>query len=960
MRTDKTSSLHSHLPLFLGILASTRSPSSPRGITLAVSLTFKSTELLLVASSQENMPVPQPSSSRSGEAMVLDVDSVSTDSGSRIATAADNEADFLWELRKYVLLQATLAASVTYSAGLSPPGGVWPDNDSASAHLAGDPVLQVTYARRYEVFFYFNAVAFVASIVTVNLLLVHSLSRRRWWLRALQAAMILNQLGLMGAYAAGSCRELAMSAYVISLVALVSTYVCAHVLLFTLMCALTPHDAADNAAAAEAPETVKHSRKYLLIFATLVATVTYQAGLSTPGGFLSDGQGNGPLAGDPMLRGHHPDRFMGFFYFNTTAFVASLVVIMLLMSRTVTRHGFQSCALWVCTGAALIGLTGAFSVGSSRSVKTSIYVIALVAAILLYIGLQVLVFLCKPVENLVHKVQEALQKFLKLDQTESQDHQVRAVSDPETLYADELLQKSRMYLLLLGILAASITYQAGLNPPGGFWQANATDGLHHYLAGDPILHITYPRRYLAFFYCNATAFVASLVILILLLSNIFSTQGIKYCALQVAMILDLLGLIGAYAAGSCRQVSKSVYISVLVVPVFLYVGIHVLVFMLEVFPNHATWREMVKKKLELFVPRWLKKLFELQPEEKDEDLKWKLEKTRKLLLLLAILAASLTYQAGMSPPGGFWQENKTGHLVGNPVLNDNYPRRYLAFFYCNGTAFVASLAIIMLLVNRKLSRRGIQSYALTVCMILDLIGLMGAFAAGSSRKVSTSIYVFTLVFAVLICIALQVILVVSESVQYLVQKLLSFLRIRLEEGSSGILPHTAAAGEVQDVWDEKLPKYLLLLAALAAAVTYQAAMGPPGGLWDDGQTIHIAGDPVLRSSYPRRYKAFFYCNATSFMASLVIMVLLLIKQVCRAKSAILALHGTMILNLFGLMGAYAAGSCRRVRTSAYILALVIGVSAYIVVLVFVSIGVAKLLKRVMNKMAEQVATLYDM
>jgi hypothetical protein len=90
------------------------------------------------------------------------------------------------------------------------------------------------------------------------------------------------------------------------------------------------------------------------------------------------------------------------------------------------------------------------------------------------------------------------------------------------------------------------------------------------------------------------------------------------------------------------------------------------------------------------------------------------------------------------------------------------------------------------------------------------------------------------------------------------------------------------------------------------------------------------------------------------MASLVIMVLLLIKRVCRAKQAILALHTAMILNLFGLMGAYTAGSCRRVRTSAYILALVIGVSVYIVVLVVVSIGVAKWLKGVMDELVERV------
>jgi len=175
---------------------------------------------------------------------------------------------------------------------------------------------------------------------------------------------------------------------------MVSSYVCAHVLLFTL-CALRRHAhaaaAGEDAMPEEAHEAVERSRKYLLIFATLVATVTYQAGLSMPGGFLSaDSQDSDHLAGDPMLHDHHPDRFMGFFYFNTTAFVASLVVIMLLMSRTVARHGFRSCALWVCTGAALIGsrAPSPLGLGSSRSVKTSIYVIALVAAILLYIGLQ--------------------------------------------------------------------------------------------------------------------------------------------------------------------------------------------------------------------------------------------------------------------------------------------------------------------------------------------------------------------------------------------------------------------------------------------------------------------------------------------------------------------------------------------------------------------------------------------
>ncbi|KAI4991873.1 hypothetical protein ZWY2020_040259 [Hordeum vulgare] len=689
-----------------------------------------------------------------------------------------------------------------------------------------------------------------------------------------------------------------MSAYVFVLVALVACYVSAHVLVFVLFAPtargheITPADRVDRA------------RKYLLIFATLAATITYQAGVSTPGGFWPGSQGGDHLASDPMLRVHHPSRFMVFFYSNTTAFVASLVVVMLLMSNTVTQHG---------------------------SLKTSMYVVALAAAVLFYIAIQALVFLCKPVENLIHDVQQALERYLnkfeRLEQQNQQQQQQSRASEHGDDDAYQILRKSRMYLLLLGILAASVTYQTGLNPPGGYWQADAAaHGRHHYLAGDPILHITYPRRYLAFFYCNATAFVASLVILILLLSNILSTQGIKYCALQIAMILDLFGLIGAYAAGSCRQVSKSVYVSLLVVPVFLYVGIHVVVFMLEVWPARPAWKKL-SEKMELCAPSWLKEVLE-HPENGEQeaaDIERALEKRRKLLLLLAILAASLTYQAGMSPPGGFWQESKLG----------------------------------------RSSRRRDTISRTAVCVILDLVGLMGAFAAGSCRKVSTSIYVLVLIFAVLLCIVLQVTLVLSETARGLAKRLLSKLgAVEDQAGADGRHGTPVAARRARDLWDEKLPKYLLLLAALAAAVTYQAAMSPPGGLWGDGVlTGHIAGDPVLTSNYPRRYKAFFYCNATSFMASLVIMVLLLIKRVSDTPPALLALHAAMMLDLFGLMGAYAAGSCRRVRTSAYVLALVVGVSAYIVVLVVASIGIARRLRGAMNKLSEQVTrcfSVYDM
>lgn len=84
-------------------------------------------------------------------------------------------------------------------------------------------------------------------------------------------------------------------------------------------------------------------------------------------------------------------------------------------------------------------------------------------------------------------------------------------------------------------------------------------------------------RYSLFFYCNATAFVASLIIIMLLLSNTFSFHGYRLRALQAAMVLDLLGLMGAFTAGSCRKVSTSAYIVALVAAIVAYLVVHLLV-----------------------------------------------------------------------------------------------------------------------------------------------------------------------------------------------------------------------------------------------------------------------------------------------------------------------------------------------------------------------------------------------
>src|SRR4051794_37919665 len=96
-------------------------------------------------------------------------------------------------------------------------------------------------------------------------------------------------------------------------------------------------------------------------------------------------------------------------------------------------------------------------------------------------------------------------------------------------------RQSRSLLLLLATFATAITYQAGLDPPGGVWQDNGDDG---HLAGDPILLTTNASRYRTFLYCNSFAFVSSLVIIIIFLRR-FVLRG---NVVNKVIILELLGL----------------------------------------------------------------------------------------------------------------------------------------------------------------------------------------------------------------------------------------------------------------------------------------------------------------------------------------------------------------------------------------------------------------------------------
>ncbi|EEC80436.1 hypothetical protein OsI_22627 [Oryza sativa Indica Group] len=847
-----------------------------------------------------------------------------------------------WQLRKYLLLLAILVATVTYIAGLDPPGGVW--LETTDEHLTGDPILawtpagsgttcSTTSTRRRS----------VASLVLTILLLPFRVEWAR--LMAVRGVMVVDLVCLMVAYIAGSCRGRLTTIFASVLSATIFVYIVVHALVAPSIDTpekKTVHDSPDKEKAMDMEDGHLHGC----------------SSLSPPGGTWEHAAEEGGAAaaagghhraGDPVLQEGHYWRFVAFFVLNTVAFVASLTVIMLLLSTSMGNNGRRLSALNVAIAFALLGLMGAYASGSCRETETTVYVLCLIGAVLLYIScLAVIKFLSKKTKPQAQthgccgwmtatarpcpacRSDCASPTDLGPDPVMPGPCQGEQPTEPSIATGSKRnpasknredstdpVERARSLILLLATLITTVTYQAGLDPPGGVWR----DDDNGHSGGGLILPATHAKRYKVFFYCNSAAFVASIIVIIMVQSR--SLIGRR--ALEAAVILDLFGLIGAYSAGSCRDVRTSIYVFSLAVAIFvLVVAIYVVISKL---PHDK------KGKLE----------------EKS-----KLEKKQKLLLLLAILAVTITYQAGLTPPGGFWIEHTDeDHRYGDSILADNYPLRYKAFFYCNATSFMASVIAIVCLMSQNLSSIAVgYCNALYACMAAGLVGLMGAYAAGTTRRLRTSIYVFALVGAVLIFAALHI-----KFFHKILIGCLSFFSSKKQDevtknhdqatGSKGSTGKKCTNNHDEETTDEykekyKMRKYLTLLGILAASVTYQAGLVPPGSVWptNDGKG-HAAGNPILGDTDGRRYHAFFYSNSTSFAASIVAIVLLLqgtlILPELNDPDRFGPMHMVVVLDLLGLLVAYAAGSSRDWGTSGYVVAMAVMVLAYVAIYVFLSL-----------------------
>ncbi|XVE76824.1 hypothetical protein DITRI_Ditri13aG0011200 [Diplodiscus trichospermus] len=72
---------------------------------------------------------------------------------------------------------------------------------------------------------------------------------------------------------------------------------------------------------------------------------------------------------------------------------------------------------------------------------------------------------------------------------------------------------------------------------------------------------------------------------------------------------------------------------------------------------------------------------------------------RNVMLVVATLIAAVTFQAGVNPPGGVWQDNDDGHVAGQAIYASQL-EAYYVFLIANTLALSASVLVIISLTYR--------------------------------------------------------------------------------------------------------------------------------------------------------------------------------------------------------------------------------------------------------------------
>jgi hypothetical protein len=108
------------------------------------------------------------------------------------------------------------------------------------------------------------------------------------------------------------------------------------------------------------------------------------------------------------------------------------------------------------------------------------------------------------------------------------------------------------------------------------------------------------------------------------------------------------------------------------------------------------------------------------------------------LLVIMSLVATVSFSAGLSPPGGFWgaddkKDDNTKYVAGTAVMRDMFPERYHIFMKGNMFAFILALVAIATVVriNDRLFATGLRRILFPYSVSFSFMSLGVSYTAGT-------------------------------------------------------------------------------------------------------------------------------------------------------------------------------------------------------------------------------------
>ncbi|KAG6660501.1 ankyrin repeat-containing protein At5g02620-like [Carya illinoinensis] len=112
---------------------------------------------------------------------------------------------------------------------------------------------------------------------------------------------------------------------------------------------------------------------------------------------------------------------------------------------------------------------------------------------------------------------------------------------------------------------------------------------------------------------------------------------------------------------------------------------------------------------------------------------WVVE-TRGTLMLVATVIATVTFQAGINPPGGVWQQDGLQKINGNvnctagkAIFSDTKPDIYRLFLSSNTTSLVAALSVVLLITLGIPKRSQLFLWFLTLAMVIAVTSMLSTY-----------------------------------------------------------------------------------------------------------------------------------------------------------------------------------------------------------------------------------------